>query len=103
MKFNVFLRELVDSECYRLAYDFVCQALQPACSPREFEDVLHLPCRSFCKEFWSGCGSRLPEKLRQALDCSNFPEYADYGSCRPKPGKILIFVIIIDCYYYHYY
>lgn len=81
-------RELVDSECYRLAYDFVCQALQPACSPREFEDVLHLPCRSFCKEFWSGCGSRLPEKLRQALDCSNFPEYADYGSCRPKPGCV---------------
>lgn len=81
-------RELVDSECYRLSYDFVCQALQPACSPGESADILHLPCRSFCKEFWSGCGSRLPEKLKQVLDCSNFPEYADYGSCRPKPGCV---------------
>lgn len=52
---------------------------------------MQLPCRSFCREFWSGCGNRLPERIKSALDCTNFPEYADYGSCRPKPGNILFF------------
>ncbi|KAG7188563.1 hypothetical protein KM043_008195 [Ampulex compressa] len=81
-------RELVDAECYQLAYDFVCQVLQPACLPGQLEDLLQLPCRSFCREFWNGCGSRLPDKIKRALDCSNFPEYADEGSCRPKPGCV---------------
>ncbi|XP_024945636.1 atrial natriuretic peptide-converting enzyme isoform X2 [Cephus cinctus] len=81
-------RELVDAECYRMAYEFVCQVLQPACLPGEPEDVLHLPCRSFCREFWAGCGSRLPARIKDALDCSNFPEYADQGTCRPKPGCV---------------
>lgn len=49
---------------------------------------MQLPCRSFCREFWSGCGNRLPERIKSALDCTNFPEYADQGSCRPKPGKL---------------
>lgn len=80
------IRELVDAECYPLAYDFVCQVLQPACRSSQSEDLLQLPCRSFCREFWNGCGSRLPEKIKRALDCSNFPEYAGPGSCRPKPG-----------------
>ncbi|XP_024215406.1 atrial natriuretic peptide-converting enzyme isoform X2 [Halyomorpha halys] len=76
-------RELVDSECYRLAYEFVCQILQPPCS-----ENLVLPCRSFCKEFWAGCGSRLPPPLVQALNCSNFPEYSaeEESHCLPKPG-----------------
>ncbi|XP_012282643.1 atrial natriuretic peptide-converting enzyme isoform X2 [Orussus abietinus] len=81
-------RELVDAECYRLAYDFICQVLQPSCLPGHGQDVLHLPCRSFCREFWLGCGNRLSDRIRQALDCSNFPEYADSGSCRPKPGCV---------------
>ncbi|KAK0098199.1 hypothetical protein PV326_010521 [Microctonus aethiopoides] len=81
-------RELVDAECYRLAYDFICQVLQPSCMQSETEATLQLPCRSFCREFWSGCGNRLPDRIRSALDCTNFPEYADQGSCRPKPGCI---------------
>ncbi|KMQ95306.1 atrial natriuretic peptide-converting enzyme [Lasius niger] len=81
-------RELVDAECYPLAYDFICQVLQPACQLSHPEDVLQLPCRSFCREFWNGCGSRLPEKIKRALDCSNFPEYIGPGSCRPKPGCV---------------
>ncbi|KYQ55121.1 Atrial natriuretic peptide-converting enzyme [Trachymyrmex zeteki] len=81
-------RELVDAECYPLAYDFVCQVLQPACRASQPEDLLELPCRSFCREFWNGCGSRLPEKIKRALDCSNFPEYTGPGSCRPKPGCV---------------
>ncbi|XP_035736419.1 atrial natriuretic peptide-converting enzyme-like isoform X1 [Vespa mandarinia] len=81
-------RELVDAECYRSAYDFVCQVLQPACLSGDPEDLLQLPCRSFCREFWNGCGNRLSERIKRALDCSNFPEYADVGSCRPKPGCV---------------
>ncbi|XP_076678989.1 atrial natriuretic peptide-converting enzyme isoform X1 [Andrena cerasifolii] len=81
-------RELVDAECYRLAYDFVCQVLQPACVPGQPEDLLQLPCRSFCREFWNGCGSRLPDRIKRLLDCSNFPEYADQGGCRAKPGCV---------------
>ncbi|XP_008545469.1 atrial natriuretic peptide-converting enzyme isoform X1 [Microplitis demolitor] len=81
-------RELVDAECYRLAYDFVCQVLQPACVEGTPEATIKLPCRSFCREFWSGCGNRLPDRIKNALDCSNFPEYADEGSCKPKPGCV---------------
>lgn len=80
-------RELVDAECYRLAYDFVCQILQPTCISSQPEDLLQLPCRSFCREFWNGCGNRLPDKFKPLLDCSNFPEYVDQGGCRAKPGK----------------
>ncbi|KAJ8684156.1 hypothetical protein QAD02_019948 [Eretmocerus hayati] len=82
-------RELVDAECYKHAYDFICQVLQPVClSGHGAEDAIRPPCRSFCKEFWTGCGPRLPEKLKAVLDCSRFPEYADEGSCRSKPGCI---------------
>ncbi|XP_066594436.1 atrial natriuretic peptide-converting enzyme [Prorops nasuta] len=81
-------RELVDAECYRLAYDFVCQVLQPACLSGEPEDISQLPCRSFCREFWTGCGNRLSDRIKRLLDCSNFPEYADRGGCRPKPGCV---------------
>lgn len=90
----------MDAECYPLAYDFVCQVLQPACRSSQPEDLLQLPCRSFCREFWNGCGSRLPEKIKRALDCSNFPEYTGPGSCRPKPGmtnyRIDYLIIIIN-------
>ncbi|XP_063974822.1 atrial natriuretic peptide-converting enzyme [Diachasmimorpha longicaudata] len=81
-------RELVDAECYRLAYDFICQVLQPKCINGQWEASLQMPCQSFCREFSSGCGNRLPERLRKALDCGGFPEYIDEGSCRPKPGCV---------------
>ncbi|BES97690.1 SEA domain [Nesidiocoris tenuis] len=75
-------RELVDSECYRLAQQFVCHLLQPPCS----RDLI-LPCRSFCREFWSGCGSRMTPRLQGILNCTNFPEYsAERPACLSKPG-----------------
>ncbi|XP_077292082.1 atrial natriuretic peptide-converting enzyme isoform X2 [Arctopsyche grandis] len=77
-------RELIDSECYRLAYDFVCQLLQPSCVTKKEEDELILPCRSYCREFWAGCGGRLPERFRKLLDCNRFPEYIGPSSCRSK-------------------
>ncbi|XP_044754898.1 coagulation factor VII [Coccinella septempunctata] len=65
-------RELIDAECYNHTYQFVCNVLQPYCLKA---DVNVLPCRSFCRYFMAGCGDRLPEKLRQKLDCNNFLEY----------------------------
>lgn len=80
-------RELVDAECYRQAYDFVCQVLQPSCIRSKPEDISILPCRSFCRDFMSGCGSRLLPKLKEHLDCNRFPEFSGMGLCKPKPGK----------------
>lgn len=80
-------RELVDAECYRLAYEFVCQVLQPSCKNNEYEGEMILPCRSFCRDFMAGCGSRLLPKFKHLLDCSLFPEFGVSGSCTPKPGK----------------
>uniref|UniRef100_A0A0K8TH53 Atrial natriuretic peptide-converting enzyme n=2 Tax=Lygus hesperus TaxID=30085 RepID=A0A0K8TH53_LYGHE len=75
-------RELVDSECYRLAHEFVCHIVQPPCA----RDLI-LPCRSFCREFWSGCGARMSPRLQAILNCTNFPEYsAERPACLPKPG-----------------
>ncbi|XP_063221549.1 atrial natriuretic peptide-converting enzyme-like [Bacillus rossius redtenbacheri] len=84
-------RELVDAECYRLAYEFVCQLLQPGCVARgagEAGDRAVLPCREFCREFHRGCGGRLPERFRAPLDCDSFPRYSGPGSCSPKPGCV---------------
>ncbi|XP_045475481.1 plasma kallikrein isoform X2 [Harmonia axyridis] len=74
-------RELVDAECYNHTYQFVCNVLQPYCLKT---DVSILPCRSFCRYFMAGCGSRLPEDLRQRLDCSNFVEY-EGDNCLIEP------------------
>ncbi|XP_011309564.1 atrial natriuretic peptide-converting enzyme [Fopius arisanus] len=81
-------RELVDAECYTLAYDFICQVLQPKCISGKSKISQQMPCQNFCREFWSGCGNRLPERLKKSLECGAFPEYVDEGSCRPKPGCV---------------
>ncbi|XP_019866591.1 atrial natriuretic peptide-converting enzyme isoform X2 [Aethina tumida] len=81
-------RELVDAECYRHAYEFVCQVLQPPCVKGNVEDEMVLPCRSFCRDFMAGCGGRLPETLKSQLDCSRFPEYSDKTNCITKPGCV---------------
>lgn len=79
-------RELVDAECYRHAYDFICQILQPSCTKGASTDEMVLPCRNFCRDFMSGCGNRLSESIKEMLDCSKFPEY----NCVAKPGKNLL-------------
>lgn len=85
MKFKHFLQ--VDAECYRYAYDFICQVLQPSCRKGDREDAMVLPCRSFCRDFLTGCGSRLSGHIKEALDCNTFPEYRGDESCLVKPGK----------------
>ncbi|KRT83780.1 hypothetical protein AMK59_3853, partial [Oryctes borbonicus] len=44
-------REIADAECFNYAYDFVCNLLQPSCIKGVKEDVMVLPCKSFCREF----------------------------------------------------
>lgn len=83
-------RELIDAECYRLAYDFVCHILQPPCQKAErgdVEDKMIMPCRSYCSDFVKSCGSRIPSRFKDAIECSKFPESA-HGKCIPKPGCV---------------
>ncbi|KAF7270354.1 hypothetical protein GWI33_016680 [Rhynchophorus ferrugineus] len=81
-------REIVDAECYRYAYEFVCQILQPSCRKGNEEDEIILPCRSFCREFMVGCGSRLIDKFKGIIDCNRFPEVGSGEWCLPKPGCV---------------
>lgn len=87
---KIFCRELVDAECSRIAYQFVCHVLQPPCLPASSHDIdatLVKPCRDFCLDFWAGCGARLPKRFKELLDCSQFPEYSTIGdTCVSKPG-----------------
>lgn len=80
----MYFRELVDAECYPLAYEFVCQLLQPSC----VRDQMVLPCRTFCREFRANCKNRLPERFKNKLDCSKFPVYQGKGTCISKPGRV---------------
>ncbi|XP_050079805.1 uncharacterized protein LOC126567626 [Anopheles maculipalpis] len=80
-------RELVDAECFRQAFDFICRLLQPPCEYRSIEEPTPgMVCRQYCQAFWSGCGERLPERLRRYLDCERFPESTGIQSCHSKPG-----------------
>ncbi|XP_066247689.1 atrial natriuretic peptide-converting enzyme [Euwallacea similis] len=81
-------RELVDAECYRHAYEFVCQLLQPGCQKGDSEDEIILPCRSICREFFAGCGGRLTEKVKSLIDCSKFPEFSSGRKCFDKRGCV---------------
>lgn len=80
-------RELVDSECFRQAYDFVCRILQPPCFYREpYEPAVGEICREYCQAFQKGCGNRIPEKLKALLDCERFPESTGALSCHAQPN-----------------
>ncbi len=81
-------REIVDSKCYTLTYEFVCQLLQPVCfqvwRPQSdfqslykkfyyhfyFQERMVLPCRDFCYEFMQNCGNILPGELKDRIRCN---------------------------------
>lgn len=74
----------MDSKCYSLTYEFVCQLLQPVC----FHDKMVLPCRDFCSEFMASCANVLPGELRDRIKCSVLATEADGpGACISKPGN----------------
>lgn len=77
-------KEIVDSKCYTLSYEFVCQLLQPVC----FQQKMILPCRDFCLEFMEDCGNILPGDLRDRIQCDALATESDGpGACISKPGK----------------
>ncbi|KRK06680.1 uncharacterized protein Dyak_GE15774, isoform B [Drosophila yakuba] len=83
----IVFRELVDGECHREAYDFVCRLLQPPCDTHG-SDLQPTPgqiCREYCESFMAGCGGRLPQRFRQFFDCERFPESTGTQSCHQKP------------------
>lgn len=80
-------RELVDAECFRQAYDFVCRLLQPPCQMRDpLAPIAGEICREYCQAFWKGCGNRLPAKFKNYFDCERFPESTGAQSCHFRPG-----------------
>ncbi|KAG4075762.1 hypothetical protein HA402_003588 [Bradysia odoriphaga] len=80
-------RELVDGECFRQAFDFVCRLMQPPCMEQPpLEPEPGKICREYCQAFRQGCGNRLPEKFKKYFDCERFPESTGSQSCHHRPG-----------------
>lgn len=65
-------RQIVDAECYPLAYEFVCLMIQPECVG---EDELVYPCRDFCVEFVKNCSNWIPDKIKELIKCSEMPRF----------------------------
>lgn len=88
-------REIVDSECFLQAFDFLCHLLQPPCElalDAKKNEILVKPrflCRSYCKSFAEGCLSRIPQKFRPYFDCERFPEQSSMQSCAHRPACLL--------------
>lgn len=74
-------KNIIDSECYPLAREYLCGLLQPEC----IEDEIVLPCKTFCLEFFEHCHRWLPEKVALKMRCSTFPESLP----RAKSRKVL--------------
>lgn len=76
-------KKIIDSKCHNLAYEFLCQLLQPVC----YSDQKVLPCREFCAEFTENCAEFIPHHLK--IDCDKFKtESEGPGSCISKPGCV---------------
>lgn len=78
-------KEVIDSECYSLAKEFLCILLQPEC----VDDEIVLPCKSFCLEFSQACHRWLPDRVASRIECSTFPDAFSAGT-RPdrKPSTL---------------
>lgn len=82
-------REIVDSECFRQAYDFVCRLLQPPCRYRDpFEPKVGAICRDYCLAFQKECAGRIPQRYKSFFDCERFPESTGAQSCHSRPNCV---------------
>lgn len=87
-------REVVDSECFLQAYDFLCHLLQPPCELKldvQRNEIRVRPrflCRSYCQAFADGCLSRIPQRFRPYFDCERYPEQSSIQSCRHRPACV---------------
>ena len=95
-------RELIDSECYKSANDFLCKLLQPKCVKDVHRDGTKIQpvCRNYCRDFIHGCGNRLTDKVKQFLDCNRFPEFLDDHNCLSNTGYFAAFLkkFVLDNY-----
>ncbi|KAI1303722.1 hypothetical protein HDE_02188 [Halotydeus destructor] len=66
-----YYRQIVDSECYTYAQEFVCLIAQPECL-----DLDHLvwPCRDFCEDFKRACANWIPDAIDETINCNEFPK-----------------------------
>jgi len=79
------IKEVVDSGCYPLAYELLCQVVQPVC----YNDRIVKPCVMFCQEFMNACEGYIPKGLLDNLKCKTLPTEADGpGACISKPGCV---------------
>lgn len=90
-------REVVDGECYRQAFDFICRLLQPPCLDHPpLEPEVGLVCRSYCQSFWNGCHERLPQKFKKFFDCERYPESVSRNFISIPPTIIPLGIYISD-------
>jgi len=79
------IKDVVDSGCHPLAYELLCQLVQPVC----YSERMVKPCQQFCMEFLSSCKAHLPVGLLGSLQCASLPTEADGpGACISKPGCV---------------
>ena len=79
------IKEVVDSGCHPLAYELLCQTVQPVC----YDDKIVPPCSAFCSEFLAACDGYIPAGLLDSLLCSSLPTEADGpGACISQPGCV---------------
>ena len=71
----LFYRNIINSKCHTLVYEFLCQILQPVC----YLDKIVLPCREFCNEFLEQCVSEMEgfENLKKLIHCDNYLTESD--------------------------
>lgn len=57
----IYFRQIIDSECFYLAKEFICLIAQPACptTTTTTTTATNLPCGQLCEQFLSACTSTL--------------------------------------------
>jgi len=64
-------RQIMDSECFVAATDFLCRLLQPEC----VDDEVVWPCRNFCQQFVDSCHQFITKDIRERIKCPEFPVF----------------------------
>lgn len=82
----IYFRQIMDSECFHLAREYICMLLHPAC-PSDARPVL--PCGELCEKFISSCSPYIPGQLRDRFySCEQLGKLQDAISLfRDKNGR----------------
>lgn len=60
----IYFREIIDSECFHLAEQFICLILQPPCPDEMDSNPRFLPCGQLCEQFLYSCSTYIPIQIR---------------------------------------